>query len=61
MLKSNAYILVTGNITLVGAGEIKLLRQTDNTCAPFTDCITEINNTQVDNTKDLDIVMAMLI
>ena len=27
--------------------------------APFTDCITEINNTQVDNVKDLHVVMAM--
>ena len=26
-------------------------------CAPFTHCISEINNTQVDNAKDLDIVM----
>ena len=23
-------------------------------CAPFTNCITEINNTQIDNTKDID-------
>ena len=28
-------------------------------CAPFTDCIREINNTQVDNAKDIDIVMPM--
>ena len=28
-------------------------------CAPFTNCISEINNTQVDNAKDIDIVMAM--
>ena len=28
-------------------------------CAPFTDCISEIINTQVDNTKDIDIVMPM--
>ena len=27
--------------------------------APFTDCITEINYTQVDNAKDLDVIMAM--
>ena len=25
--------------------------------APFTNCISEINNTQVDNAKDIDIVM----
>ena len=28
-------------------------------CALFTDCIIKINNTQVDNAKDIDIVMPM--
>ena len=28
-------------------------------CAPFTDCMREINNTQVDNAKDIDVVMPM--
>ena len=28
-------------------------------CAPFTDCISKINNIQVDNAKDIDIVMQM--
>ena len=28
-------------------------------CAPFTDGIREINNTQIDNVKDIDIVMSM--
>ena len=28
-------------------------------CAPFTNCICEINNTQIDNAKDIDIVMPM--
>ena len=28
-------------------------------CAPFTNCIREINNTQIDNAKDIDIVMPM--
>ena len=27
--------------------------------APFTDCISEIKNTQVDNAKDIDVVMSM--
>ena len=27
--------------------------------APFTDCISEINNTQIDNSKDTDLVMPM--
>ena len=26
-------------------------------CAPFTDCISKINNTQIDNAKDSDIVI----
>ena len=64
---SNAYILVKGTITVVRAGATEALRQTDRNnkqtifknCAPSTDCITEINNTQVDNAKDLDVVMVM--
>ena len=28
-------------------------------CAPFTDCISKINNTQVDNAKDIDVVMPL--
>ena len=28
-------------------------------CAPFTDCISEINNTQIDNAKGIDEVMPM--
>ena len=28
-------------------------------CAPFTNCISEINNTQTDNAKDTGIVMHM--
>ena len=28
-------------------------------CVPFTDCISKINNAQVDNAKDVDVVMPM--
>ena len=28
-------------------------------CAPFTNCKGEINNTEVDNAKDIDMVMAI--
>ena len=28
-------------------------------CAPFTDCISEINNIQIDNAKDIDVLMPM--
>ena len=38
---------------------ILIKRLTLKNCAPFTNCISEINNTQVDNAKDIDIVMLM--
>ena len=28
-------------------------------CAPFLDCVSKINNTEVDNAKDIDIIMLM--
>ena len=28
-------------------------------CAQFTDCMNEINNTQIDNTKEIDVTMPM--
>ena len=54
---SDAYILVSGTITVVGAGADAATIASDKNnkqaifkkCAPFNDCITEINNTQVDN------------
>ena len=64
---SNAYILVKGIITSMGAGADAAVRQQEEidkgvafkNCAPFTNCISEINNTQIDNAKDIDIVMPM--
>ena len=64
---SDAYILVKGTITINGVGADAAARQADErdkgvvfkNCAPFTNCISEINNTQVDNAKDIDIVMPM--
>ena len=64
---SDAYILVKGTITIEGAGADTTARQADErdkvvifkNCAPFTNCISEINNTQVDNAEDFDIVMPM--
>ena len=63
MLKSilfdygDAYILVNGIITITGEGADDDTNQADKgnkevilkNYAPFTDCISEINNTQVDN------------
>ena len=62
---SDAYILVKGKITITGAGDDAAARQADErdkgvafkNYAPFTNCISEINSTQIDNCKDIDIVM----
>ena len=62
---SDPYILVKGNISVnntSGAGD-----DANNTnkkaifknCPPFTDCICKINYTQIDNAKDIDIVMPL--
>ena len=69
MLKSglydygDAYILVEGTITVASTKVTDT--STNNTnkkvtfknCASFTNRISKINNTQLDNAKDLDIVM----
>ena len=71
MLKStlcgyiDAYILLKGTITIVGVRPIIPLRTTNRknkqvalkTRAPCTDCISEVNNTKLNNAKDLDVAM----
>ena len=70
MLKSSlcdysvSFILVKGRITITGAGADAAARQTDarykrvifKNYAPFINCKTEINNTEIDNAKGIDIV-----
>ena len=64
---SDAYILVSGTIRIIGEGNDDVARRLDErnkgvtfkNCAPFTDCISEINNTQIDNAKYIDVVMSM--
>ena len=64
---SDGYILVSGTIIITGEGNDDAARRLDErnkgvifkNCAPFTDCISEINNTQIDNAKDIDVVMPM--
>ena len=53
---SDAYILVKGTITVNNTAAADA---DANNCAPFTNCIREINNTQVENAKDIDIGMSM--
>ena len=64
---NDAYIFIKGKITITGAGANAAARQADErdksvafkNCAPFTNFISKINNTQVDKAKDNDIVMPM--
>ena len=59
---SDTYILASGTITVavVAAGRwnnnVKVVFKS---CASFTGCISEINNTKIDNTKNINIVMPM--
>ena len=73
MLRSNlcdyvdSYKLVKGTIAITGAGDDAAARQADErdkevtfkNSAPFTKCISGINNTDIDNPHDIDIVMPM--
>ena len=70
MLKStlsdygDAFILVKGTITNINTGTPALPNNINKkvifkNCASFTNCISEINSTQVDNAKDINIVMPM--
>ena len=62
---SDAYILVKGTISVNNTAAQGAAVNNNNkkvifkNCAPFTNCISEINNTQIDNAKDIDIVMPM--
>ena len=62
---SDAYILVKGTISVNNTVAADADANNDdkkvifNNCAPFTNCISEINDTQINNAKDIDIVMPM--
>ena len=62
---SDAYILAKGTVTVNNTAATDADANNTNkkvifkNCAPFTNCISEVNNTQVDNAKDIDIVMPM--
>ena len=51
----DAYILVKGNISVNNTAAANNTNKNVifKNCAPFTNCIVEINNTQVDNAKDI--------
>ena len=59
---SDSYILVKGNIKVNNTGTVSAPTNRNKkvifkNCAPFTDCINQINNTLVDNAKYIDIVI----
>ena len=62
---SNAYILVKRTISVNNTAAQGAAANNTNkkvifkNCAPFTNCISGINNTQIDNATDIDIVMPM--
>ena len=62
---SDAYILVKGTISVnnTAAADADANNTNKNVtfknCTPFTNCISKINNTQVDSAKDIDIVIPM--
>ena len=62
---SDAYILVKGTISVNNTAATDAAANNTNkkvifkNCAAFTNCICEINNTQIDNAKNIDVIMPM--
>ena len=61
---SDTYILVKGIITVPNTGTAAAPNIGDKkallkNCDQFTDCISKINNTQVESAKGIDVVMPM--
>ena len=58
----DSYILVSGTRTVAEVAADRGnngIQAVFKKCAPFTTCISEINNTQIDNAKYIDVVMPM--
>ena len=64
---ADAYILVKETITITGSGNDDATKRADErnkgvtfkNCAPFTKCISRINNIDIDTAQDIDIVIPM--
>ena len=62
---SDAYILVKGTLSVVLVPTPALNPNNNNeevvfkNCAPFTDCMNEINNMRIYNAKVIDVEMSM--
>ena len=71
MLKSNlcdyanAYMFVTDTVTITGHGDDDVAKQLEErnkvgilkNCATFSKCISRVKGTDIDNARDIDIVM----
>ena len=60
----DAYKLAKGYITVNNTGTAAATSNTNKKlifkiCVPFTNCVSKINNAQLDNIKDIDIVIPM--
>ena len=63
---SDACILVKGTITVALVPPPPPAKPNNHdkevvfkNCAPFTDCISEVNNMQIENAKYTDVIMSM--
>ena len=61
---SHAYMHVKRTITVPNTGTAAAANNRNKivlfkNCAPFTNCINEINNTQIDDAHGIDVVMPM--
>ena len=59
MWLSDAYILGIATITVANTAANNFRNIIIKNCGLFTNCISEINNTERNNAKDTDIVMPM--
>ena len=50
---------ITAPYTAAGENPNNIKNIIDKNCGPFTNCISKINNTQIHNSKDIDIAMLM--
>ena len=61
---SDAYILVSGTIIVERVAAPALYKMlvkkvVFKNCPPFTDCISELSNTQKDHAKHIDVIIPM--
>ena len=61
---SEAYIIAKGTISIERVAASEPADNNDKevvfkNCSPFTDYLSEINNTQINNAKNIDVIMSM--